>query len=196
MTEHLSQITVRATAGRTPSVVLADFIAPGARVLGEVRLSEGSSIWFNAVLRADGESIDIGRGSNLQDGVTVHTDPGFPVHIGADVSVGHNAVLHGCRIGDATLIGMGAVVLNGARIGAECLVAAGAVVLEGIEIPGGSLVAGVPAKIRRPLTEEERAGIRENARTYRRLAQEHSASSSPPILSVRDVPPEGRSRDS
>jgi carbonic anhydrase/acetyltransferase-like protein (isoleucine patch superfamily) len=125
------------------------------------------------VLRADGDSITVGTGSNLQDNVSVHVDHGSPVRIGENVSVGHNAVVHGCTIGDGSLIGMGAVVLSGAVIGAGCLVAAGAVVLEGTLVPDGSLVAGVPAKVRRELTVEEREGILRNADAYRAHTSEH-----------------------
>jgi carbonic anhydrase/acetyltransferase-like protein (isoleucine patch superfamily) len=118
-------------------------------------------------VRGDSASIVLGVGSNLQDNVSVHVDVDSPVVIGDDVSVGHNAVVHGCTIGDGSLIGMGSVVLSGAVIGAGCLVAGGAVVLEGSIIPDGSLVAGVPAKVRRALTDDERAGILRNARVYR-----------------------------
>ncbi|KHK98242.1 anhydrase [Microbacterium mangrovi] len=159
--------------GKTPVLHENVFIADGARVVGDVRLLEGSSVWYNAVLRADGDSITIGVGSNLQDNVAVHVDHGHPVVLGEDVSVGHNAVIHGCTIGDGSLVGMGAVVLNGARIGRGCLIAGGAVVLEGTVVPDGSLVAGVPAKVRRELTDEEKAGLVKNARVYRRHVAEH-----------------------
>jgi len=162
--ESASVLTV---AGKTPQLDPTAFVAAGARVLGDVRLGPGSSVWYNAVLRADGDAITIGAGSNLQDNVSVHVDHGSPVVIGENVSVGHNAVVHGCTIGDGALIGMGAVVLNGARIGAGCLVAGGAVVLEGADIPPGSLVAGVPGKVRRELSDEERAGLLRNAQVYR-----------------------------
>src|SRR4051794_8301227 len=141
-----AQASVLSVGGRTPDVDPSAFIATGARVIGAVRLAEGASVWYNSVLRADSDSITVGAGSNLQDNVSVHVDAGHPVLIGAGVSVGHNAVVHGCTIGDASLIGMGATVLSGAVIGDECLVAAGAVVLEGTVVPSGSLVAGVPAK--------------------------------------------------
>lgn len=159
--------SVLSVAGRTPQIDPTAFVAAGARVLGGVTLAEGASVWYNAVLRADGDTITIGRGSNLQDSVSVHVDRGAPVVIGENVSVGHNAVVHGCTIEDGSLIGMGAVVLNGARIGAGSLVAGGAVVLEGADIPPGSLVAGVPAKVRRELTDEEREGLLRNAQVYR-----------------------------
>src|ERR687893_1272122 len=126
-----------------PVVAASAWLAPGATLIGDVHLHDDASIWYSTVLRADGDRIDIGSGSNIQDGSVVHADPGFPVTIGAGVSVGHRAVLHGCTIGDDVLVGMGAVVLNGARVGAGTLIAAGAVILEGAEIPPGSLVAGL-----------------------------------------------------
>lgn len=167
--------SVLSVAGRTPALDPTAFVAAGARVVGGVTLHEGSSVWYNAVLRADGDTITIGAGSNLQDNVSVHVDPGSPVVIGENVSVGHNAVVHGCRIGDGSLIGMGAVVLNGAVIGEGCLIAGGAVVLEGAVIPTGSLVAGVPGKVRRELTDDERAGILRNAEHYRVHVAEHES---------------------
>lgn len=166
---------VLSVAGRTPGIDPTAFVASGARIVGDVALAPGSSVWYNAVLRGDSAAIVLGEGSNLQDNVTVHVDAGHGVVIGADVSVGHNAVVHGCTIGDGTLIGMGSVILSGARVGAGCLVAGGAVVLEGMEIPDGSLVAGVPAKVRRALTDAEREGILRNARLYREHALNHAA---------------------
>ncbi|MBS1672972.1 MAG: gamma carbonic anhydrase family protein [Actinobacteria bacterium] len=163
--------TILSLPGRTPAIDETAFLAAGARVIGAVTIGEGSSVWYNAVLRADSAEIRIGAGSNAQDSVSVHVDAGHGVAIGDDVSIGHNAVVHGCTIGDGSLIGMGAVVLNGAVIGSECLIAGGALVLSGTQVPDGSLVAGVPAKVRRELTAEEREGLRENARVYR----EHSA---------------------
>jgi carbonic anhydrase/acetyltransferase-like protein (isoleucine patch superfamily) len=150
------------------------FVASGARLIGGVTLGEGASVWYNAVLRADGDTITVGAGSNLQDSVSVHVDRGRPVVIGENVSVGHNAVVHGCTIEDGCLVGMGAVVLNGARIGTGSLVAGGAVVLEDSDIPPGSLVAGVPAKVRRGLSDEERAAIVQNAVNYRAHVAVHS----------------------
>jgi carbonic anhydrase/acetyltransferase-like protein (isoleucine patch superfamily) len=151
------------------------FVAPGAVVVGRVRLAAGSSVWYNAVLRAEAEPITLGERSNLQDAVVCHVDAGFPVKVGAGVSVGHRAVLHGCTVEDDCLIGMGATILNGAVIGAGSLVAAGAVVLEGTVVPPGSLVAGVPGKVRRELTADERAGIRRNAEAYRAHVARHTA---------------------
>jgi carbonic anhydrase/acetyltransferase-like protein (isoleucine patch superfamily) len=168
------EASVLTVAGRTPTIHSTAFVAAGARVMGAVSLGEGSSVWYNAVLRADGDTITVGAGSNLQDNVSVHVDSGRPVVIGENVSVGHNAVVHGCTIGDGSLVGMGAVVLNGAVIGSGCLIAGGAVVLEGSQIPDGSLVAGVPAKVRRELTDQERAGILRNAQAYREHVVEHA----------------------
>jgi carbonic anhydrase/acetyltransferase-like protein (isoleucine patch superfamily) len=165
--------SVLTVSGKTPVIDPSAFLAAGARVMGDVRIAEGSSVWYNAVLRADGDSITVGAGSNLQDNVSVHVDHGKPVVIGENVSVGHNAVVHGCTIEDGSLIGMGAVILNGAVIGAGSLVAGGAVVLEGTVIPPGSLVAGVPGKVRRELSEDERAGLVRNAGTYRSHLDDH-----------------------
>ena len=167
--------SVLSVAGKTPDLDPSAFVAAGARVIGAVTLHEHASVWYNAVLRADSDSITVGVGSNLQDNVSVHVDAGHPVVIGANVSVGHNAVVHGCTIGDGSLIGMGATVLSGAVIGEGCLIAAGAVVLEGMVVPAGSLVAGVPAKVRRELTDAERGGIRQNAQIYREHLAAHAA---------------------
>lgn len=170
--------SILSLAGRTPRLDETAFVASGARVIGEVNLAEGASVWYNAVVRADSASITLGAGSNLQDNVSVHVDAGHPVVIGRDVSVGHNAVVHGCTIGDGSLIGMGSVILSGAQIGSGCLIAGGAVVLEGTIVPDGSLVAGVPAKVRRELTAEEKEGILQNARTYRAHSATHAAATS------------------
>lgn len=172
------EASVLSVAGNTPLLDDSAFVAAGARVVGAVRVEAGASVWYNAILRGDRDTITLGAGSNIQDNVSVHVDRGHPVVIGRDVSVGHNAVVHGCTIGDGSLIGMGSVVLSGAVIGAGCLIAGGAVVLEGMEVPDGSLVAGVPAKVRRALTDEERAGLRRNAQVYLELAAEHAEASS------------------
>ncbi len=137
-----------------------------ATLIGDVTIGAGSCALFGAVIRADNNSITIGESTNLQDNVVVHVDEDAPVVIGSGVSIGHGAVVHGCTIGDDCLIGMNATVLNHAEIGAGSLVAAGAVVLEGTIVPPGSLVAGVPAKVRRELTDDERAGMRRNAEHY------------------------------
>lgn len=132
------------------------WIAPGAHVIGNVCLGETVSIWFGSVLRGDNEPISIGAGTNLQEQTVIHTDPGFPCTIGANCTIGHKAMLHGCTIGEGTLIGMGATVLNGASIGKGCLIGAGALVTEGKAIPDGSLVMGMPGKIVRETTDEQR----------------------------------------
>jgi len=159
----------------TPCTDPALFVAPSADLIGNVELRANSSVWYTAVLRAEIAPIVLGERSNLQDGVVVHTDEGFPATIGAGVSVGHRAVVHGCTVEDDCLIGMGAVVLNGAVIGAGSLVAAGAVVPEGAVIPPRSLVAGVPAKVRRELTEDDVARLRANADGYVDKARAHAA---------------------
>ena len=167
--------TVLSLGDAEPRVPTTAFVAPGARLIGDVTLGEAASVWYNAVLRGDSAPIVIGAGSNLQDNVTVHVDAGSGVVLGENVSVGHNAVVHGCTVGDGSLIGMGSVILSGARIGAGCLVAGGAVVLEGTVVPDGSLVAGVPAKVRRPLTDEERARLLRNAEVYLEHTARHTA---------------------
>ncbi|MGP3923432.1 MULTISPECIES: gamma carbonic anhydrase family protein [unclassified Streptomyces] len=159
--------------GKEPKIDPEAFTAPTSVVLGEVSLGAGASVWYQTVLRGDGGPIAIGADSNIQDNSTVHADPGFPVSVGERVSVGHNAVLHGCTVEDDVLVGMGATVLNGARIGTGSLVAAQALVPQGMQIPPGSLVAGVPAKVKRQLTEEELEGVRFNAAVYVDLAREH-----------------------
>ncbi|MFH5823784.1 gamma carbonic anhydrase family protein [Georgenia sp. AZ-5] len=156
-----------------PAVAAEAWVAPGAILVGRVSLAADASVFYGAVLRGDMDEISIGRGSNVQDGCVVHTDPGHPVSVGANVSVGHRAVLHGCTVEDDCLIGMGAVVLNGARIGRGSLVAAGAVVQEGMEVAPGSLVAGVPARVRRELSPAQREALVQNAVTYVALKSRH-----------------------
>ena len=162
-------------AGHTPQVADSAFVAPTAALIGNVTLGERVGIFYGAVLRGDTDAITIGEGSNLQDNVTVHCDRGISTTVGAGVSVGHGAVLHGYTVEDDCLIGMSATVLNGAVVGTGSLVAAGAVVLEGTVIPPGSLVAGVPAKVRRELSDDEKAGIRNNAALYLELSAAHKA---------------------
>jgi carbonic anhydrase/acetyltransferase-like protein (isoleucine patch superfamily) len=157
--------------GHSPELGSDTFVAPGAWLIGRVRLAARVCILFNAVIRGDTEEISIGEESNLQDGVVVHADPGFPASIGRGVSVGHNATVHGATVGDHCLIGMGATVLNGAVIGEGSLIAAGALVRQGDVIPPGSLVAGVPGVVRRPLTADEQTSIRDNASHYQRLRE-------------------------
>ncbi|WP_267245915.1 gamma carbonic anhydrase family protein [Streptomyces sp. PR69] len=166
---------IAAVGGKAPRISPDAFTAPTSVVVGEVTMEAGASVWYHTVLRADCGPIVLGAGSNIQDNCTVHVDPGFPVTVGARVSVGHNAVLHGCTVEDDVLVGMGATVLNGAHIGAGSLIAAQALVPQGMRVPPGSLVAGVPAKVRRELTDEEREGIKLNAAMYTDLAEAHRA---------------------
>lgn len=143
------------------------WIAPSADVIGDVRLAAGASVWFRAVIRADNTPIIIGEGSNVQDGAMLHSDPGSPLMIGAHVTIGHHAILHGCTIGDGALIGMGATVLNNVVIGEACLVGARALVTEGKTFPPRSLIVGSPATVKRELTDAEIAGLLEGSREYR-----------------------------
>lgn len=149
-----------------PEIEESAWIAPNATVIGRVRLDAEVSVWYSAVLRGDLETIEVGARSNIQDGCVLHADPGFPLTVGAGVSVGHNAILHGCTIGDDVLVGMGATILNGAVVGPGSLIAANALIPEGARIPPGSLVAGVPGKVRRELGAEEQDRIRLNATVY------------------------------
>ncbi|MFJ3656353.1 gamma carbonic anhydrase family protein [Streptomyces nigra] len=164
---------VMGIAGREPRIDGSAFIAPTASVIGDVTLEAGASVWYGAVVRGDVEAISVGEQANIQDNCTLHADPGFPVRVGARVSVGHNAVVHGATVEDDCLVGMGATVLNGAVIGAGSLVAAQALVPQGMVVPPGSLVAGVPAKVKRPLTEGERQGVTLNGTMYAELAKAH-----------------------
>lgn len=165
-TEPNQQALVLAIGDLVPRLDDTAWLAPGSRVLGDVIVGAGSSIWYGAVVRADREAIRIGSRCNLQDNAVIHADPGYPATLADEVSVGHAAVLHGCTIGEGTLVGMGAVVMNGASIGSECLIAAGTVVLQETAVPDGSLVTGVPGSVRRELTDEERDRNRSTASTY------------------------------
>lgn len=147
------------------------WIAPTAAIIGDVRFHANASVWFNAVIRAENDAVIIGEDSNIQDGSILHVDPGFPLTIGKGVTVGHKAMLHGCTIGDYSLIGINAVILNGAKIGKHCLIGANALIPEGMEIPDGSLVVGSPGKIKRELTLEQRKGLEESAARYVANAQ-------------------------
>ena len=149
------------------------FVAPTATVIGDVALGVDTGIWFGAVLRGDRARIEVGAGSNIQDNAVVHTSRGFPARIGREVSVGHGAILHGCTIGDRVLVGMGAIVMNGAVVGEDTIIAAGAVVTEGTAIPPGSVVMGVPAKVMKPASPDQKEGIRKNAESYIRLAKSY-----------------------
>jgi len=142
------------------------FVAPNATLIGSVVVEEGASVWFNVVARADNDQIRIGAGSNIQDGSVLHVDPGFPLSVGRNVTVGHRVILHGCSIGDGSLIGMGAVVLNGAQIGRGCLVGANALVTEKMVVPDGAVVLGSPGRIVRTLDEAARQKLAESALRY------------------------------
>lgn len=163
-------ITVNA---KSPFLDETAWLAPGAVIAGQVSISKNVSIWYNAVIRGDMDSITIGARTNVQDGCVLHADPGAPLTIGEGVSVGHNAILHGCTVGDDVLIRMGAIVMNGAVIGAGCVIAAGAVIPEGTAIAARSLVSGVPGKVRRQCTDNDMEHIRRNAGDYVVLATHH-----------------------
>ncbi len=149
-----------------PQLAEGAWVADSAQVIGNVALGEDASVWFGAILRGDTELLKIGKGSNVQDGSVLHADIGFPVTLGENVTVGHQVMLHGCSVGDGSLIGIHAVVLNGAKIGRHCLVGAGALVTEGKEFPDGSMILGSPAKVVKQLTPEQIAGLRRSAEHY------------------------------
>lgn len=166
------------------------YVARNATVIGAVTLGHESSVWFNAVIRGDSDDIAIGARSNVQDGAVLHTDPGFPLELGENVTVGHQAMLHGCRIGDGTLVGINAVVLNGAVIGRECLIGANALVPEGKVIPDRSLVVGSPCRILRTLGDEDVAGLRRNADEYVARAHRYRRGLRPDTRVLTDSPEE------
>ena len=153
-----------------------NWVAPNATIIGDVILEKNTSIWFNAVLRGDIENIYIGEGSNVQDGSVLHTDPGCPLKIGKDVTVGHLVMLHGCTIGDNSLIGIGAVILNNAKIGKNCIIGAKALITENKEIPDNSLVVGSPGKVLREVTEDEKKSVLENTKHYQENWKKYSKS--------------------
>ena len=161
--------------GRVPTVDASAWVADTARVVGQVELGERVSVWYSAVLRGDGDAVRVGARTNLQDGCVLHADPGFPLTVGAGVSVGHAAVLHGCTVEDDVLVGMGAIVMNGARIGTGSMIGAGALVSPGTVVPPGSLVIGTPGKVRRETTDEERELIALNSAVYLDLLEQHRA---------------------
>ena len=156
-----------------PQLAASAWVADSAQVIGRVKLAEGASIWYGCVLRGDNDWILIGERSNVQDGSMLHTDMGFPLTLGVDVTVGHQVMLHGCTIGDGSLIGIQAVVLNGARIGRHCLVGAGSVVTEGKEFPDNCLILGSPAKVVREISPEQAARMRSGALHYVENAERH-----------------------
>jgi len=157
------------TLGETSPQIPPDgdfWVAPDANVIGKVVLQSGSSVWFGVTIRGDNEPIVVGAGSNIQENCVLHTDMGFPLTIGENCTIGHKAMLHGCTIGDGSLIGMGAIVLNGARIGKGCLIGAGALVTEGKDIPDGAVVMGAPGRVVRQLSVEASADLLDSARHY------------------------------
>lgn len=159
-------MTIYRLDDHAPELGAQVWVAPNATVVGRVRLGARASVWWQAVLRGDTEDISVGEGSNVQDGAVLHADPGFPCVIEPRVTVGHRAVVHGAHIGESSLVGIGATVLNGARIGRECLIGARALVTENAEIPDGALVMGAPARVKRMLTDVERARLALSAEHY------------------------------
>ena len=160
---------------RTPQTSEAAFVAPCAKIMGDVRLAKDSSVFYGCILRGDIESIIIGEGSNVQDGTIIHLADDLPTIVGSYCTIGHGAMVHACKIGDECLIGMRSVILDGAEIGDQCLIAAGAVVTPRTKIPAGSMVMGTPAKVVRPLSADERAGLRYWAEKYVPVARAHAA---------------------
>lgn len=161
-------MTLYALDGIAPDIAQDSWIAPDANLIGKIVVEEGASVWFGCTLRGDNEEIRIGTGSNVQENCVLHTDMGYPLVIGAGCTIGHKAMLHGCTIGENSLIGMGATVLNGAKIGKNCLIGANALITEGKEIPDGSLVMGAPCKVVRQLDEAAIEGLRKSAINYQK----------------------------
>lgn len=159
-------MTIYALGGSTPDIHADAWVAPDANLIGKVVLEQAASVWFGSTIRADHEEIRIGYGSNVQENCVMHVDAGYPLTIGAGCTIGHKVMLHGCTIGDNTLIGMGATVLNGARIGKNCLIGAGALITEGKDIPDGSLVMGMPGKVVRALDAAAIEGLHASALHY------------------------------
>jgi carbonic anhydrase/acetyltransferase-like protein (isoleucine patch superfamily) len=178
-------MTVYALENLVPDIHESAWVANSAQVIGSVRLQADVGIWFGAVLRGDTEWLHIGRGSNIQDLSLVHSDAGFPVHVGEGVTVGHQVTLHGCQVGDGSLIGMKATLLNGARIGRHCLVGAGSLVTEGKVFPDGVLIMGSPARVVRELTPEQLLGLEQSAAHYQANARRFR-------LGLRLLPFEGK----
>lgn len=159
-------MTIYALGEKTPQIHKTAYIAPSANVMGAVELKEGASVWFGAVLRGDNELIRVGKNSNVQDNSVLHTDPGIPLEIGEGVTIGHRVMLHGCTIGDNTLIGIGATILNNAKIGKNCIIGAHALVTEGKVIPDNSMVVGAPGRVIRMLEEPQIAMLKMSAAIY------------------------------
>lgn len=160
---------------KKPTIQPSAFVAPNATVVGDVMLMDQCSVYYNAVLRGDGDPIIVGPYCNIQDGCVLHTDRGFPLVIGTGCTIGHQAILHGCTIGDNTLIGMGAIIMNGATIGQNCIIGAGAIVTQNMVIPNDSLVLGTPAKIKRSVTPEEKQSNLRAAYHYVQMIEEYKA---------------------
>ena len=154
-----------------PQISKNVFVAPNATIIGNVEIGRYSSIWFGTIIRGDNETMKIGEGTNIQDNCVLHSDSGFPLSIGKNCSIGHGAIVHGCSIGDETLVGMGATLMNGARIGKNCLIGAQALVTENTIIPNNSLVFGMPSKVKGSITKEQIEGIYESAKHYKSLAK-------------------------
>jgi len=170
-------MALRPFRGQSPRVDPSCFVDDSAQVIGDVELGEDSSVWFNTVIRGDVNSIRIGKRTNIQDLTMVHvTSKQHPTTIGDDVTVGHHVVLHGCTIGNRVLVGMGSVVMDGVEVGDDAIIGAGALVTPGTKIPPGSLAVGSPARVKRPITDEERAFLLESAKHYVHYAAEHRAS--------------------
>lgn len=165
--------TILALADKVPTIDETAWVAPNATIIGNVEIGAGSSVWYRAVLRADMEAITVGERSNIQDGCVMHADPGSALRVGAGVSVGHNATLHGCTIEDDVLVGVGATILDAARIGRGSIIAANVLIPQGADIPAGSLVAGVPGEVRRSVTADELADIRATGTSYEQLREQH-----------------------
>lgn len=159
--------------GHRPTVASSVFVGKGAQVIGRVTIGRGSNVWFNAVIRGDIESIEIGEFTNIQDGAILHVDDNMPLKIGNYVTIGHQAIIHGCTIGDETLVGMGAIIMNGVRIGRQCLIGAGALLTEKFSAPDGSLIYGAPAKIVSQLSDHERSRLKRSAELYHELAKQY-----------------------
>lgn len=154
-----------------PQISKNVFVAPNATIIVNVEIGRYTSIWFGTIIRGDNETMKIGEGTNIQDNCVLHSDPGFPLSIGKNCSIGHGAIVHGCSIGDETLVGMGATVMNGARIGKNCLIGARALVTENTIIPNNSLVVGMPSKVKGGITKEQIEGMLESAKHYKSLAK-------------------------
>jgi len=166
-------MTIYSLAGTQPQIAADAYVAPGATVIGNVVMQPRSSVWFGAILRGDNDVIDIGEGSNVQDGCVLHIDPGFPLHIARNVTLGHQAMVHGCTIGEQSLIGIGSILLNGCQIGRESIVGANTLIPEGKEFPDGVMILGSPGRIVRELTDEERSGLIRFAEHYQQRAERY-----------------------